>query len=284
MLALTRDTKRLTFVVIYSFLFLGTGIGLYFLFRADPTCLDGKENQNETGIDCGGVCAQACLVESHGEPLQIREVSALPTVGGSYDVVATVTNPNSAVGAKEFRYTVRLVDGADQAVATAEGRSWVLPRETKTLIAFNLAPTQVPARAILEITDVSWANLADYDTEPKIGIYQPAYTPSGEPGELGGVATGLIVNESEYDFRLVTVKVVLRDSAGRPLAANQTDRRTFLVGDQHGFRLPWPTPFGGTVAEVSVEVDADVYSSDNFLKRFLPGAPTAPESIPKRGR
>ncbi len=273
MLSLTRDTKRLTFIVIYVFIFLGLALWGYLSWRPDPTCFDGKENQNETGVDCGGVCATACMEAATGEPIAVRSVTAVPTAEGRYDVVAEIVNPNNTVGAKSFNYAIRLLDAGGEVVASETGRSWVLPREAKVLLAFNLAPSTSPDKAILEITDVSWARLADYDTEPKVGIYSADYVLSNEPGEQGGVASGLVVNESDYDFRLITIKVILRDAAGNPLAVNQTDRRTFIVGDQHAFRLPWPTPFGGQVAEMQVEIDADVYNSDNFLKRFLPASP-----------
>lgn len=273
MLSLTRDTKRLTFIVIYVFLFLGIGTGIYFLVRPNPTCFDGKRNQNEGGVDCGGICAKACMETATGAPLRIDEVAVLPTAEGKYDALARITNPNNTVGAKEFHYRLRLLDASEQEVAVTEGQSWALPLETKSLIAFQLTPTAQPTKATLEISDVTWARLVDYDTEPKIGVYQKAYTPSSQLGELGGVATGTIVNESGYDFRVVTVKIILRDAAGRALAVNQSKQDTFLVGDQRSFRLPWPTPFAGQVAEVQVEVDANVYDSDNFVKRYL--APSA---------
>ena len=34
------------------------------LFKVDPTCFDGKKNQDERGIDCGGVCALVCLADA----------------------------------------------------------------------------------------------------------------------------------------------------------------------------------------------------------------------------
>lgn len=137
------------------------------------------------------------------------------------------------------------------------------------LLAFRLEPSAPPAKAVLTIEDTEWTKLTNYDIEPKLGVYNPAYEATGRSGEFG-VATGLIVNESDYDFRLVSIKVVLRDDKGKPLAVNQTDRRTFLVDEQHSFRLTWPAPFGGTVAQVEVVADADVYRSDNFLRRYLP--------------
>ena len=102
MLTLTRDTKRLTIIVIYIFLFLAIGTGGYFLFHAAPTCMDGKQNQDETGIDCGGICAMACMETVIGEPIVIREVMVLPVENGVYDVVARIYNPNNTVGAESF--------------------------------------------------------------------------------------------------------------------------------------------------------------------------------------
>lgn len=282
MLTLTRDTKRLTIIVIYIFLFLGLGTGGYFLFRAAPTCLDGKQNQDESGVDCGGVCATACMETVMGEPIVIREVAALPVENGAYDVVARIYNPNNTVGAESFVYTIRLLDGTGNEVASVSNSSWILPQETKTLLAFALPVTSLPTKATLEITEAKWERLTNYDGKPKLGVYNKRYEPGKRPGEFGGIVMGLVTNESGYDFRLVTIKVILRDEQGEPLAINQTDRRTFLVGEQHEFRLTWPTPFPGEVATVETEVDADVYRSDNFLRRYLP-AGRSQESVPSRG-
>lgn len=282
MLTLTRDTKRLTIIVIYIFLFLGLGIGAYFVARPAPTCMDGKQNQDETGVDCGGVCANACMEAAKGEDLIIRDVVVLPLENDTYDVVARIYNPNNTVGAESFAYTIRLLDGTGNEVASVSNSSWILPQENKTLLAFALPVTGRPTKATLEITEAKWERLTNYDGRPKLGVYNKRFEHSTQGGELGGVAYGLVTNESGYDFRLVTIKVILRDEQGEPLAINQTDRRTFLVGEQHEFRLTWPTPFPGEVATVETEVDADVYRSDNFLRRYLP-AGRSQESVPSRG-
>ena len=270
MLTLTRDTKRLTIIVIYIFLFGAIGTGLYFLLRSDPTCFDGKQNQSETGVDCGGVCTLACMETVTGEPMVIREVTALAVGEGQYDIVARVFNPNGTFGAESFTYTAKLIDAAGNSVGTYSGTSWILPQETKTLLAFGVETSVKPSRATLEITQVNWKRLNNYDGRPKLEVYNKRYESSVAPGELGGVALGLVTNESGYDYRLITIKVVLRDERGEPIAINQTDRRTFLVGEQHEFRLTWPNRFGGTVDTVDVEIDADVYRSENFLRRYLP--------------
>lgn len=280
MLTLTRDTKRLTIIVIYIFLFLGIVLGLYLWLRPVPSCFDGKQNQNEGGIDCGGVCSQTCAENVIGEPLVIEEATAFLAGENTYDAVMRVTNPNNAIGAKLFHYTLKLLDDHGEVLVVTTGESWVLPEETKTLLAFGLETTGKPEKALLTINDVVWTKLINYDIEPKLGVYNQAYVRSNQPGEFG-VVTGLVTNESDYDFRLVTIKVILRDQAGKPLAANQTDRRTFLAGEQHSFRLPWPTSFGGEVVSVDVAVDADVYRSDNFLKRYLP-ASRSQELVPVR--
>lgn len=281
MLTLTRDTKRLTIIVIYIFAFLGMGLGMYMWLRPAATCFDGKQNQNEGGIDCGGICSQMCIENVTGQPLVIEEATAFLAGEGSYDAVMRVTNPNNAVGAKTFRYRLELLDARGQVVGETKGESWVLPQETKTLLAFGVVASESPAKTVLTIEDVTWTKLVNYDIEPKLGVYNQTYLPSSRSGELGGVATGLITNESDYDFRLVTIKVVLRDASGKPLAINQTDRRTFLSGEQHSFRLVWPAPFGGGVSTVEVVADADVYRSDNFLKRYIP-ASRSQELTPSR--
>ena len=60
---MTWGLKRQIFYVIVLLLFVTVFafIILYPTFNKAPSCIDGKQNGNETGIDCGGSCANACL-------------------------------------------------------------------------------------------------------------------------------------------------------------------------------------------------------------------------------
>ncbi len=262
--------RRFVIVVEFFSLLALLSWGFYGLFlHKAPTCFDNQQNQNETGIDCGGMCKAACLEVLTGEALQFKEVAFVPGGEESYDVLGRVYNPNDVVGASSFHYTFQLKGASGQVLATKEGDNFILPQETKSLIEIRLVTKEKPVTVTVETSAVVWERFSGYRERPAISIYQKRYDQLAS-GVGFGAATGLVVNESPYDFRSIYVKVILRDAGGLPLAFNTTRQDALKAGDQRDFRLLWPNPFPGKVEKIDMEVDADVYHSDNFIKQYSP--------------
>lgn len=260
-------------VIAFVFLSLATLLlwGVYVAFIKTPeTCNDGKQNQNEQGIDCGGVCTAACIEQVVGQDLQIQEVAFVSGGSSSYDILGRILNPNGAVGASEFRYTFELKDANGQVLATRSGKNYALPQETKSIIELNMETGGIPAKATLIMSDVVWEKASGYREKPAVNIYQKRYGPTTS-GFGFSRASGLLSNESPYDFRSIDVGIILRDASGRIVALNKTRQNSIKAGESRDFDLVWPLPFPGTVEQVDMEVDADVYHSENFSKQYFPG-------------
>lgn len=272
-MAISRVFKRSIIVVVYLALFSLICVGIYYAFiRVAPTCSDGKQNQDETGIDCGGLCVAQCVPPLYPQDIMTREAAFVPAERGTYDVLAKIYNPNDIAGASEFSYVLSIRDVTGAVLAQQSGVSFILPQESKYLLAFHL-PSQVrPDHATLEITNPVWQRFQGYTERPKVFVTQQAYSRI-QSGPGYGAATGLVINESAYDFRSISVKVVLRDGAGQPLAFNTTEMLTFPAKEQRDFRLVWPTAFPGEVRSFEMLVDADVYHAENFLRQYSPTTP-----------
>lgn len=267
MLTLTRDTKRLTIIVVYLLIFFLIITGLYFMYRPTSTCFDKIQNQNEEGIDCGGVCAALCSTNVVGDDVLVREITFLSLGENHYDIVARIFNPNNDIAAARFHYALVLKDGSGNEVARMNDSNFVLPQETKTLLALNVVASGEPVKAVVELSGFEWQRLRGYQSKPELNIYSKRYI--GHPDDvMFGLVTGSIVNDSVYDFRVVRIKVVLRDSQGVPLAANETKYTAMTVGREQDVHIPFPKPFSGTVAQVDIEAEADIFSADNFLQRY----------------
>ena len=232
--------------------------GVYFVFfKAPATCSDGKQNQNEQGVDCGGHCAAVCQEVIVGQDFEQREVAFVPGGDGRYDVLAKIYNGNEIIGATSFRYTFELHSATGDVLATRSGVNSMLPRETKSIIEVNLETDDVPVAASFVVSDVVWTRQESYG-RPAIGIYQQRYSLLSN-GTVYGEASGLTVNESSDDFRFVIVRVILRDRAGTPLAFNQTRQNNIRAGESRSFQLIWPLPFPGEVEKMDMEADVSLY-------------------------
>ncbi len=266
-----RTQKKLIIGAVYSLIFLVfLGALFYFFFYQAPTCTDGVQNGKEGGIDCGGTCLNVCEEKVTGQPFTIEEVAIMPGGRERYDILGKVYNPNDTEGASSFQYTIELKNSSGTIIATRSGTSFILPQEHKTLIEVGIESRETPAEATLRVENISWERFSGYQEKPNINIYQKRYNQITS-GVGFGEAFGLVSNESPFDFRSLTVKVILRDGSGKPLAINSTEMRTITSGEERDFRLVWPEAFPGAVEQVEMEVDADYYHADNFLKQYLPG-------------
>jgi hypothetical protein len=114
--------KQLTYsLILILILAILIGVPVYFyFFNKTPTCFDGKQNQSETGIDCGGVCSKACGVDVTEDPL-ILWSRAFPIANGKYNLVAYLQNPNINYVSEPFNYVFNIFDERNVLIDTREG-------------------------------------------------------------------------------------------------------------------------------------------------------------------
>lgn len=259
-----RNTKRLTIGILYILFFGIVGSLFYYIFKPAPTCTDGKKNQSEAGIDCGGVCAP-CEKEINAQEIKIDEKYFVYGNNNVFDVMASITNPNDTYGAISFNYEFELVDQAGNVLQKRSGKNFILPDESKYIIELNLQSSINPYKLNFKITEVEWDEFLEY-SEPKLGIYQKNYYEEFEKN----IVSGLLRNESYFDFNFLEVNIVLRDESGNPIGLGKSEMRTIKSQEERDFKLIWPYKFSENVANVDIRAEANVFDSDNFIKKYLP--------------
>lgn len=257
--------KRAIIVSFFLFLFIIIIFFLYFLLKPDPTCIDGKKNQNEQGIDCGGVCPEKCdkpiLID-----LEVLEKGFLNSgVENKVDIFGKIKNPNNTFGGGRFKYEFILRDTQGIVVGTKTNESFILPGETKYIVENNILVQNGEVAGIeLKVTDTQWVEFNDYYQRPQLKIVNKRY------GEIvSGVgfseAMGLLKNESHFDFALIKLAIILRDANNNVLAINSTEMRTVRVGENRDFKALWFSRFPGEVLNIEVQADADVFNPETFI-------------------
>lgn len=265
-----RKKKRIVIGFVALLLTAAFLAGFYYMFLKSPaTCFDAKQNQDEQGIDCGGTCTAVCIEKLDAQDLKVAETAFVPAGGGRYDALVRVYNPNDIAGASAFAYRIDLKDASGKVLASRSGKSYILPQERKYLMEMNLEVSGTPVSLEVVFSDSVWERFSGYQERPNINIYNKYYGLVSD-GINYGKASGLVANESPYDFRSIIVRVILRDKAGKVLAFNSTELRTMRSHEEREFPLIWPAAFPGTVEKVEMETDADVYHSDNFIKQYFP--------------
>ncbi len=263
-----RKRRRAIILVVYALLVFGIVWWIVAALRPTQSCSDGVQNQNETGVDCGGVCG-ACTVVLETKDIVIDGSYVIDGVDGRIDAVAQITNPNHRFGASRIAYTFVLKAADGTVIGERTGTTFILPAETKYVLEPGITVTNnvSVAQAEFSITDVKWKLFEGYQ-EPRIVVLNKSYTLASSDTAYSRVS-GLVRNESPFDFTSIRINVVLKDKDGIPIAIHRTRMDTFDSGMERDFSLPWPQKFSGEVATVDVEVEANVFDVDNYRKHHI---------------
>ena len=110
-------------------------------------------NQDEEGIDCGGVCKKVCEAPAVSA-LWSRSVKV---ADGVYHAVAMVRNPATNAGTNNLPYTFFLYDEDNILVAQRSGSMILDPGETVPLLETNIVTRErVPAKTFVEFGQTVW--------------------------------------------------------------------------------------------------------------------------------
>ena len=141
---------------IYSFGFLIFILGLltvlfYPIFYKAPSCMDGKKNGNESGVDCGGSCLQYCS-DQVSSPI-ILWSRIFPVSGSKYNLISYIENQNINAGVPKIGYQFKVYDGNNVLITTREGVTFVEPNGRTAIFEPGLnMGNRVPRRTAFSFT------------------------------------------------------------------------------------------------------------------------------------
>jgi len=261
-----RGIKRAVIILVYIVIISIIWTAFYYLFRAKPTCNDGKKNQSEENIDCGGPC-QKCESIPPIENLIIAEKHVIQAGSSKYDALVRIKNLNSLFGVANFEYSFDFFDGGGKLVAEKEGSSFILPAEAKYIFAFNATLKEKPERFDFRIKSFRWQKFSSYE-EPDIPVFQKEFS-FVSSGSGFAELKAKIQNRSGYDFRKITTRAVLRNLQGEPVAINETNNNDVTTNEEREIIFNWNDPFSQDIDVQRIEVDPEVnvFDDDNFMKK-----------------
>lgn len=257
--------KQIIIAVIFIALVGLLGFGFWFLTKPTPSCLDNIQNQGEEGIDCGGPC-QACEISTL-QALKVLWTEAIPAQNNFYDAVAQIKNPNQNYGSGQFSYIFNFYDVEHNLVTQESGQTYILPNQTKYILVRRInSPVQIEKIDLIIDEEIQWEKLKDYQP-PQFSVRQKEYRllTGDEPGF--SQASGIVVNKTNFDFDKVEVDILLFDNLHHLIGLNSSEIRTLLAGQERHFVATWFTPLESEVASVEMEVETNVFDSENYMKR-----------------
>ncbi len=210
-----------------------------------PSCADNTQNQDETGIDCGGSCALLCAADQKNlNPRFTRQLSA---PNGRTDVIAYVENPNQDALAKDVAYRITLYGKDNIILSSKTGKIDVAPLTTVPVFVPGFyTGFQDVARAFLEFEgDVEWYR--DETERPKLSIGDMKMDESETPR-----LSASITNPTAKPLYRVPVVATLFDAAGNAMAASATIAQEIPPQGSTSLIFTWNAPFPAPVARTEI--------------------------------
>ena len=242
------SSKRKT---IYSGSFLAIvvlilSVAFYLFIYKLPTCADGKQNQDEQGVDCGGLCPIVCNFEAIN-PIVLWSRSFKVT-DGIYNLLALVENPNFEFEALGVPYSFKVKDDENILIYERRGTVDILSRSVtpifeKTVFASERTPSKtffefigepVWGKTIKGQSDLSVKNkiVSNFDTKPRLDV--------------------TIENKTENTVKNIEVTAIVYDSEGNAINISQTIIGSMKKNSSENIVFTWIEPFPENPSRIEV--------------------------------
>ena len=237
--------RQVTYLAVAVALVVIVGAGIFVILKPSATCFDGKQNGNESGVDCGGSCEKVCLVGVL--PLRVAWTRVFSVSPGVYYVIASVDNPNGGIGMKSLPYTIRLTDEEGLLVTTRKGETFVNPREKFIIFegGIETGARQAARAAITFDNDFEWRRISP--DKPSLLIEKRSFSNDGKPRlEVS------VTNDSIYTLKSIKLPVILSDKNGNAFAGSSTVIDRLAKSETRIVVFTWPVSFTELPASIDV--------------------------------
>lgn len=240
--------KKMRFMIVGGILLvllvIGASIAFLTLYRA-PSCIDGKQNQQESGIDCGGSCTYLCTTQVSAPSVLFTR--SLPLPGGRTDVVAYVQNPNKNAQAKRAPYVIELFAPDATRIGRVDGFVDLPAGKMVPIFVRAAAQGSVVARAFIQFDErkIPWTSVKGVYLTPRVTEQQ--LQEGGSPR-----VTATLVNDTydpQYDIRAVAVAFT---ADGTAVAASETLVPVVRAQSTVPITFTWNEPFTDSVSRFEV--------------------------------
>ena len=232
-------TSRRTFIlsIIASFFIAIIALVLISVLYKSPSCSDNIQNQNEVGVDCGGVCPYLCSMQIK-EPT-VRFVSMLQNVGNRIDAIAYVDNSNTNAAVINAPYKIELYGADAKQIAQYKGVVDLPPHGEVPIFVPNIYDgTKHIVNSFLSFSTTSMR----WFTANKSPQVLP-YTNIKIIGTTTPRITATLANPTGSDVTNVKVIIAVFGASGNVIGASQTLVHRIPAEENVQIVFTWNKPF-----------------------------------------
>jgi hypothetical protein len=215
------------------------------LYKA-PTCFDGKQNQTELGIDCGGPCTLLC--RGGYAPLNVMWSRFSKVSDGVYNVLAYIENPNINAGANNLNYTFKLYD--KNGILLKERSGLTFAPANKYMAVFEadmITGNQIPQRVEFTFSNQAvW--LKQESKETGLSISEAVLSREDSAPRLSFLLTNKTINQ----IKNVEAVGIVYNSSGNTIAFSRTTVDSIEGKESKTINFNWPKPLTDTSARTEI--------------------------------
>lgn len=241
-----------TIGIVLGTLLLFVVLPYWLTHREIPSCTDGKQNQQEEGIDCSGPCSLLC--KGKAKDLDVLWAKVFAIRKGVYDVAGYIENPNFNIGAPKFTYTAKLFDKNGAVITTKTGEDYALPSERFVIFVGGIETGEkVAVRGSLEILpDFQW--FTTEKTKKLFSVTDKTLVGFANKPKL----TAMLHNDTTDIYRNINVATVIYDNKGQAIGVSSTKVEKLLPAGNENLSFTWPAPFNYVAETEKCDTPVDV--------------------------
>lgn len=231
---------------------------LYPRLNKPPTCIDGKQNGTEAGIDCGGACEAACFFQAND--IIVRWTKTFRVADGLYNAVAYAENQNASTGIKSTSYEFKLYDADNIFIARRTGRTFIGPNSRTPIFEAGInTGNRVPARAAFTfLEEPTWVQADARTDKLPIAVTDTRLADESSAPRLEATLN----NDSIYGIQNTDIAAILYDKSGNAIAASKTLVERLDPHMSAPLFFTWSQAFGAPVERIEVIPRINVFAID----------------------
>lgn len=230
-------------------------------FEIAPTCFDGMQNGKESGVDCGGSCAQFCDINAL--PIVTTWSRSFEVIPGRYNAIALVENQNTDAAVVSISYEFKLYDDNNVFIARRTGKTYILPNNQTAIFAPGISTgDRIPVR-----TDFAF-------TEEPFWLQTPKGLGQGLTPTVSNILmkdpftkptlTATIKNNSRFDLTNFDVVAVLYNSDNNAIAASTTFIESLPEGGKYEVFFTWQKSFVEEPVRIEILPQVNVFDLNDY--------------------
>lgn len=242
----SQKRKSTYFAGFIAFLLVVVALPAYLLFYKTPTCFDGKQNGDEKGVDCGGVCINLCRSQ-YLEPniIWARVIEVKP---GQYNTLAYIENPNIDAGVDSISYSFKIKDNNGVLIYERKGETFIPPNKFFAIFEKGVSVGErVPSKVIFDfIGDTVWQNKKN--KEDGLAIQKKIISREESLPRLDVTLS----NKTLQPILKIEVIAIVYGEDGNALGFSRTFIDRLDKGEAQDITFTWTKPFGSKIEKIEI--------------------------------